>query len=179
MCRRREGLRPLRQVGRVMAARNAQARQEEPWRRGSPPLPHRPPRSVRTSRRASRTRSPPRWRAAWRRGGTAACRGTAAATWAAFEARGYPASLWGTYRQWAKLGGQVRKGERAATVVFWRFPDAAKGGDDVQRPRARPRAASRRRYGGGGSSRPPGRGPRRPRVSKSTPGGVRGREGFG
>lgn len=51
------------------------------------------------------------------------------ALWAAAEARGYPGGLWGTYRQWAELGGQVRKGERAATVVFWRFPDAAKGGE--------------------------------------------------
>jgi hypothetical protein len=31
----------------------------------------------------------------------------------------------GAYRQWAELSGQVRKGERAATVVFWRLPDAA------------------------------------------------------
>ncbi|MGG5812232.1 ArdC family protein [Falsiroseomonas sp. CW058] len=51
------------------------------------------------------------------------------ALWAAAEARGYPGGLWGTYRQWAELGGQVRKGERAATVVYWRFPDAAKGGE--------------------------------------------------
>jgi antirestriction protein ArdC len=54
------------------------------------------------------------------------------ALWAAAEARGYPGGLWGTYRQWAELGGQVRKGERAATVVFWRFPDAAKGGGEAE-----------------------------------------------
>jgi antirestriction protein ArdC len=51
------------------------------------------------------------------------------ALWAAAEARGYPAGLWGTYRQWAELGGQVRQGERATTVVFWRFSDAAQRGD--------------------------------------------------
>ncbi|MBY0337449.1 MAG: ssDNA-binding domain-containing protein [Acetobacteraceae bacterium] len=51
------------------------------------------------------------------------------ALWAAAEAKGYPGGLWGTYRQWAELGGQVRRGERAATVVFWRFPDAAKDGE--------------------------------------------------
>ncbi len=30
--------------------------------------------------------------------------------------------------QWADLGGRVRRGERAATGVFWRFPDAAARG---------------------------------------------------
>ncbi|GAA0574361.1 hypothetical protein GCM10009416_11310 [Craurococcus roseus] len=50
------------------------------------------------------------------------------ALWAAAEARGYQAGLWGTFRQWADLGGRVRRGERAATVVFWRFPDAAARG---------------------------------------------------
>ena len=54
------------------------------------------------------------------------------ALWAAAEAKGYPGGLWGTYRQWAELGGQVRKGERAATVVFWRFPDAAKEGGEAE-----------------------------------------------
>lgn len=51
------------------------------------------------------------------------------ALWAAAEAKGYPGGLWGTYRQWAELGGQVRKGERAATVVFWRFPERAGDGE--------------------------------------------------
>lgn len=51
------------------------------------------------------------------------------ALWAAAEARSYPGGLWGTYRQWTALGGQVRKGERAATVVFWRFPDAKEGSE--------------------------------------------------
>ena len=72
------------------------------------------------------------------------------ALWAAAEARGYPAGLWGTYRQWAEIGGQVRKGERATTVVFWRFPQAAgaadrgeeaggdAGGDEGDSPRRGP-----------------------------------------
>lgn len=59
----------------------------------------------------------------------AAYRGAnALALWAAAEARGHPGGLWGTYRQWGELGGQVRKGERAATVVFWRFPERAEVG---------------------------------------------------
>jgi antirestriction protein ArdC len=54
------------------------------------------------------------------------------ALWAAAEARGYPGGLWGTYWQWAALGGQVRRGERAATVVFWRFPERPAGGEEAE-----------------------------------------------
>ncbi|MBP0496035.1 ArdC family protein [Pararoseomonas indoligenes] len=53
------------------------------------------------------------------------------ALWAAADARGYPVGLWGTYRQWAGLGGQVRKGEKASTVVFWRFPKRGDAGEDA------------------------------------------------
>ncbi len=41
--------------------------------------------------------------------------------WIAAESAGYGSGLWGTYRQWAQLGGQVRKGERATPIVFWRI----------------------------------------------------------
>ncbi|RWK57573.1 zincin-like metallopeptidase domain-containing protein [Mesorhizobium sp.] len=41
------------------------------------------------------------------------------ALWAAAQSAGYPDGLWGTYRQWQALGAQVRKGEKATTVVFW------------------------------------------------------------
>lgn len=34
---------------------------------------------------------------------------------------GYGSPWWGTYRQIAELGGQVRKGERSTLVVFWRI----------------------------------------------------------
>ncbi|RWI37040.1 MAG: DUF1738 domain-containing protein [Mesorhizobium sp.] len=39
--------------------------------------------------------------------------------WAAAQRAGYPDGLWGTYRQWQAFGAQVRKGEKATTVVFW------------------------------------------------------------
>lgn len=42
------------------------------------------------------------------------------ALWIAAEASSYSSGLWGTYRQWAALGAQVRKGERGTTVVFWK-----------------------------------------------------------
>ena len=50
------------------------------------------------------------------------------ALWIAAEAAGYGQGLWGTYRQWQASGAQVRKGERATTVVFWKklaLPDEA------------------------------------------------------
>jgi len=41
--------------------------------------------------------------------------------WAAAQAKGYERGEWGTYAQWQERGAQVRKGERATTVVFWKF----------------------------------------------------------
>ena len=32
--------------------------------------------------------------------------------WATAQAEGYPSAVWATYRQWAELGAQVRKGEQ-------------------------------------------------------------------
>ncbi|MCB2052358.1 MAG: DUF1738 domain-containing protein, partial [Novosphingobium sp.] len=40
--------------------------------------------------------------------------------WAACEERDYATSLWGTYRQWQSLDAQVRKGEKASLVVFYK-----------------------------------------------------------
>jgi antirestriction protein ArdC len=34
--------------------------------------------------------------------------------------RGYPYAVWATYRQWAELGAQVRKGEKASSVIFYK-----------------------------------------------------------
>jgi antirestriction protein ArdC len=35
--------------------------------------------------------------------------------------RGYTSSHWGTYRQIQERGGQVRKGEKSAQIVFWKL----------------------------------------------------------
>jgi len=43
--------------------------------------------------------------------------------WAAADANGYPTGLWATYKQWQELGAQVKKGEKATLVVFWKFSD--------------------------------------------------------
>lgn len=41
------------------------------------------------------------------------------ALWAASELRGYAVPLWATYRQWGRLGAQVRRGEKATLIVFY------------------------------------------------------------
>ncbi|MDR3487478.1 MAG: zincin-like metallopeptidase domain-containing protein [Bradyrhizobium sp.] len=42
------------------------------------------------------------------------------ALWAAAEEKGYSSGIWGTYRQWAGAKAQVRKGEKATFVVFYK-----------------------------------------------------------
>jgi antirestriction protein ArdC len=49
--------------------------------------------------------------------------------WAAAQAKGYERGEWATYQQWQERGAQVRKGEKATTVVFWKF---AKGSPESQ-----------------------------------------------
>ncbi len=61
--------------------------------------------------------------------------------WTAAQAEGYPSAIWATSRQWAELGTQVRKGERASPVVFWKISDkdeqenAGDGAEDGRRSR--------------------------------------------
>jgi len=51
--------------------------------------------------------------------------------WAAAESKGYESGEWGTYKQWQERGGQVRKGEKSTTVVFWKFSnDSTESQDD-------------------------------------------------
>jgi antirestriction protein ArdC len=50
--------------------------------------------------------------------------------WAAAQAKGYEAGEWATYQQWQERGAQVRKGERATTVAFWKFANSAGETDD-------------------------------------------------
>jgi antirestriction protein ArdC len=42
------------------------------------------------------------------------------ALWATADERNFSAGVWGSYRQWAEAGAQVRKGEKAAFVVFYK-----------------------------------------------------------
>lgn len=47
--------------------------------------------------------------------------------WTAASKKGYTSGEWGTYKQWAAKGAQVRKGEKATMIVFWKFASTAKG----------------------------------------------------
>jgi antirestriction protein ArdC len=54
------------------------------------------------------------------------------ALWAYAEESGYSSGVWGTYRQWSEAGAQVRKGEKAAFVVFYKeleFAGETESGD--------------------------------------------------
>jgi len=94
------------------------------------------------------------WRMPWHHDGSPAARPINVATgvayrglnilalWAAAEDAGYEHGLWGTYRCWAKLGAQVRKGERATLAVFWKRTDGADGEDNDESAR-RPRMFAR------------------------------------
>ena len=53
--------------------------------------------------------------------------------WAAAQAKSYARGEWGTYRQWLEHGTQVRAGEKATSVVLWKFANNAteiEGGDE-------------------------------------------------
>lgn len=40
--------------------------------------------------------------------------------WATADEKGYGSGVWGTYKQWAEAGAQVRKGEKSAYIVFYK-----------------------------------------------------------
>ena len=85
----------------------------------------------------------------WHRSGLATLLPTNAATgndyrginivalWAEAQLRGFPYAVWASYRQWAGLGAQVRKGEKGSLVVFYKEyetdPDPEQDGDDGKR----------------------------------------------
>jgi antirestriction protein ArdC len=53
--------------------------------------------------------------------------------WASAQAKGYERGEWATYQQWQERGAQVRKGEKATLVVFWKFAhDRAESQDDAE-----------------------------------------------
>lgn len=57
--------------------------------------------------------------------------------WAAAEVMGYSSGNWATYRQWARLGAQVRKGEKGATIVLYketeRETESPEGGEVIHK----------------------------------------------
>jgi antirestriction protein ArdC len=86
------------------------------------------------------------WRMPWNHNGTSVARPRNVASdkpyrginilalWVAAARSAYTGGTWGTYRQWAERGCQVRRGETAATVVFWKRIDGRHAaGDDADR----------------------------------------------
>jgi antirestriction protein ArdC len=64
------------------------------------------------------------------------------ALWVAALKSGFTANIWGTYRQFTNAGGQVREGERATTIVFWKEfrkgdGNSAEDGDESEGRRSR------------------------------------------
>lgn len=61
--------------------------------------------------------------------------------WVAAVSAGHTSARWATYRQWAQLGAQVRKGERSTTIVFYKdyavTPDPTNTEDNGRRRVAR------------------------------------------
>lgn len=51
--------------------------------------------------------------------------------WVAAEQRGYAVPIWGTYRQWAERGCQVRRGEKSSLVVFYKEYETDPNPDDA------------------------------------------------
>jgi hypothetical protein len=45
---------------------------------------------------------------------------------------GFKSGLWGTYKQWAEKGAQVRKGEKGSHIVFWKTLDVEPQGDNEE-----------------------------------------------
>jgi antirestriction protein ArdC len=41
--------------------------------------------------------------------------------WVAAQAAGYAAPVWATYKQWSQLEAQVRKGEKASLIIFYKL----------------------------------------------------------
>lgn len=54
--------------------------------------------------------------------------------WASAMTEGYTSPVWGTYRQWQAEGAQVRRGEKATSIVFYKALDQSAGGDSENEP---------------------------------------------
>jgi antirestriction protein ArdC len=65
--------------------------------------------------------------------------------WAIAQEKGYTSGIWGTYKQWQELGAQVRKGEKSANVVFWKFFDGEEESEATEKAARRlPRSSNTR-----------------------------------
>jgi antirestriction protein ArdC len=56
--------------------------------------------------------------------------------WVSAERAGYSSGTWGTFRQWQELGGRIRRGERATSIVFWKTFDREPQDEAEDAPRS-------------------------------------------
>ena len=69
------------------------------------------------------------------------------ALWAVAQSKGYERGEWATYNQWQERGAQARKGEKSASVAFWKFAnESAESQDGEQELSARSRLVFCRLY---------------------------------
>jgi antirestriction protein ArdC len=54
--------------------------------------------------------------------------------WLDAKDKGYPSSRWASYRQWQKLGAQVRKGERGSLITFYQKNEPEEDDAEDTRP---------------------------------------------
>jgi len=66
--------------------------------------------------------------------------------WAAAQAKGYERGEWATYQQWQDRAAHIRKGEKATTVVFWKFAHDATETDDGESSKSGSRLLFTRGY---------------------------------
>ena len=58
-------------------------------------------------------------------------------------AKGYSDHRWATYKQISDMGGQVRKGEKATQVLFYKFDECRTSAEPIAAAPARPKRAGR------------------------------------
>jgi len=46
--------------------------------------------------------------------------------------RGFKSGIWATYKQWAELGAQVRKGEKSTQIIFWKQVETEQNEDSEE-----------------------------------------------
>lgn len=55
--------------------------------------------------------------------------------WASASNARYSSHLWATYKQWNELGAQVKRGEKATFIVFWKLLEVDQAeGEETSRP---------------------------------------------
>jgi antirestriction protein ArdC len=55
--------------------------------------------------------------------------------WAHQQRHGYSSHQWATYKQWQALGAQVKKGEKASSIVFWKNIETQESEAEETQPR--------------------------------------------